>query len=108
MGSSWPFEPFRVWLRIRGDILNRKTTPRLSESATLRLGELGSAEPVNAKTPENPPHCHVPLSQSQAGSQTPMENSGIVTHLNVDWQCRQKGALYSIQSFPVHSVLFCS
>jgi hypothetical protein len=23
-----PFEPFRYWLRIRGDICNRKTTPR--------------------------------------------------------------------------------
>ena len=29
-----PFEPFRFWLRIPGDIGNRKTTPR--------LGELGS------------------------------------------------------------------
>jgi hypothetical protein len=37
-----PFEPFRFWLRIRGDIRNRKTTPGLSESATLRLGESGS------------------------------------------------------------------
>ncbi len=36
-----PFEPFRFWLRIRGDIRNRKTTPRLGESATLRLGESG-------------------------------------------------------------------
>ncbi len=26
------FEPFRFWLRIRGDIHNRKTTPRLSSS----------------------------------------------------------------------------
>ncbi len=34
-----PFEPFRFWLRIRGDIHNRK---RLPESATLRLGESGS------------------------------------------------------------------
>jgi hypothetical protein len=25
-----PFEPFRFWLRIRGDIRNRKTTPRLT------------------------------------------------------------------------------
>ena len=25
-----PFEPFRFWLRIRGDIRNRKTTPRLA------------------------------------------------------------------------------
>jgi hypothetical protein len=36
------FEPFRFWLRIRGDIRNRKTTPRPGESATLRLGESGS------------------------------------------------------------------
>jgi hypothetical protein len=36
------FEPFRFGLRIRGDIRNRKTTPRLGESATLRLGESGS------------------------------------------------------------------
>jgi hypothetical protein len=29
-----PFEPFRFWLRIRGDIRNRKTTPRLGESGS--------------------------------------------------------------------------
>jgi len=33
-----PFEPFSFWRRIRGDIHNRKTTPRLGESVTLRLG----------------------------------------------------------------------
>ena len=33
------FEPFRFWLRIRGDIRNRKTTSRLSGSC---YGELGS------------------------------------------------------------------
>jgi hypothetical protein len=97
------FELFRFWLRIRGDIRNRKTTPRLSVLASRRLSEsvsrgvgdspthrvrelltlrldydylrkfeakigtarnvvLGTyAEPVYAKTPENPPHCHVPL-----------------------------------------------
>jgi hypothetical protein len=27
-----PFEPFRLWLRIRRDIRNRKMTPRLAES----------------------------------------------------------------------------
>jgi hypothetical protein len=36
-----PFEPFRFWLRIRRDMRSRKTTPRLVESATLRLGEYG-------------------------------------------------------------------
>jgi hypothetical protein len=30
------FEPFRFWLRIRGDIRNRKTTPRLGESGSRR------------------------------------------------------------------------
>jgi hypothetical protein len=34
-----PFELFRFWLRIRGDINNRKTTPRLSESTTPRLAQ---------------------------------------------------------------------
>ncbi len=29
-----PFEPFRLLLRIRGDIRNRKTIPRLVESGT--------------------------------------------------------------------------
>ena len=29
-----PFEPFRFWLRIRGDIRNRKTTPRVGDSAS--------------------------------------------------------------------------
>ncbi len=43
LGSlTLPFEPFRFWLRIRGDIRNRKTTPRLGESASRRLGESGS------------------------------------------------------------------
>ncbi len=28
------FEPFRFWLRIRGDIRNRKTIPRLAESGS--------------------------------------------------------------------------
>jgi hypothetical protein len=28
------FEPFRFWLRIREDIRNRKTTPRLAESGS--------------------------------------------------------------------------
>jgi hypothetical protein len=37
-----PFEPFRFWLQIRGDIRNRKTTPRLGESATPQLDESGS------------------------------------------------------------------
>jgi hypothetical protein len=32
-----PFEPFRFWLRIRGDIRNRKTTPRHAESGSRRL-----------------------------------------------------------------------
>ncbi len=49
------FEPFRFWLRILGDILIRKRTPRLNdtvvgdslyqryaESATLRLNDMGS------------------------------------------------------------------
>jgi hypothetical protein len=31
-----PFEPFRFWLRIRGDIRNRKTTPRLAELGSQR------------------------------------------------------------------------
>jgi hypothetical protein len=38
--SLWPrcltlhFEPFRFWLRIRGDICIRKTTPRIGESGS--------------------------------------------------------------------------
>jgi len=32
-----PFEPFRLRLRIRGDIRNRKKTPRLGESGSRRL-----------------------------------------------------------------------
>ena len=34
-----PFEPFRFWLRIRGDSRNRKTTPRLSKSGSRRLSD---------------------------------------------------------------------
>ncbi len=39
------FEPFRFWLRIRGDIRIRKSTPRYhryGESPTLRIGDRGS------------------------------------------------------------------
>ncbi len=47
-GPHWsltlPFEPFRLWLRIRGDIRSRKTTPRLGESANGWLGESGSRQ----------------------------------------------------------------
>jgi hypothetical protein len=38
--SLWPrsltlhFEPFRYWLRIRGDICIHKTTPRIGESGS--------------------------------------------------------------------------
>ncbi len=35
-----PFEPFRFWLRIRRDIRNQKTTPRLAESAFECLKEI--------------------------------------------------------------------
>jgi hypothetical protein len=34
-----PFQSFRFWLRIHGNIRNLKTTPRLGESATLQLAE---------------------------------------------------------------------
>jgi hypothetical protein len=34
-----PFERFRFWLRIREDIRNRKTTPRLTESGSRRLSD---------------------------------------------------------------------
>ncbi len=34
------FEPFRVWLRIRGDIRNRKRTPRFAESGSRQGGQL--------------------------------------------------------------------
>jgi hypothetical protein len=40
-----PFEPFRFWLRIRGDIHIRKTTPRhhrYGESPTPRISDTGS------------------------------------------------------------------
>ncbi len=37
-----PFEPFRFWLRIRGDIRNRKTTPRIGESGSRRLSDSAS------------------------------------------------------------------
>jgi len=36
-----PFKPFRFWLRICGDIRNRKTTPQLTKSGS-RHGESGS------------------------------------------------------------------
>ncbi len=36
------FEPFRFWLRIRGDVRNPKTTPRLSGSGSRRLSDSAS------------------------------------------------------------------
>ncbi len=36
------FEPFRFWLRIRGDIRNQKTTPRLAESGSRQLSDSAS------------------------------------------------------------------
>ncbi len=45
-----PFELFRFWLRICGDIRNRKTTPRLSESASRRLSDSGSRGAADSPT----------------------------------------------------------
>ncbi len=45
-----PFEPFRFWLRIRGDIRNRKTTPRLSESGSRRLPDSASRGVADSPT----------------------------------------------------------
>ncbi len=45
-----PFEPFRFWLRIRGDIRNLKTTPRLSKSASRRLSDLASRGVADSPT----------------------------------------------------------
>ena len=45
-----PFEPFRFWLRIRGDIRNRKTTPRLGESANWRLSDSASRGVADSPT----------------------------------------------------------
>jgi len=39
-----PFEPFRFWLRIRGDIRNQKTTPRLAESGSRGVDQSGSRD----------------------------------------------------------------
>jgi hypothetical protein len=41
-----PFQPFRFWLRICGDIYNRKTTPRLGESAFECLKENSASRRV--------------------------------------------------------------
>ncbi len=52
-----PFEPFRIWLRIRGDIRYRKTTPQLGESANRRLSDLASqgvADSVGESTTHRP------------------------------------------------------
>jgi len=69
------FETFLFWVRIRGDIRNRKTSPRLvfdyeylrefeAKCGTARKVVQGIyEEPISAKPPVNPPHCHVPLNQ---------------------------------------------
>jgi hypothetical protein len=56
-----PFGLFRFWLRIRGDIRIRKTTPcyhRYGESPTLRIGDTGSRRlPVSlSRGVEDSPH----------------------------------------------------
>jgi hypothetical protein len=43
-----PFEPFRFWLRIQGDIRNRKTTPRLGELVSRRLSDSASRGVVDS------------------------------------------------------------
>jgi hypothetical protein len=48
-----PFQPFRIWLRIRGDIRNRKTTPRLEESATLQLDGRGVGDSPTRRVEES-------------------------------------------------------
>ncbi len=54
LGPHWsltlPFEPFRFWLRIRGDIRNQKTTPWLSESANRRLSDSASRGVADSPT----------------------------------------------------------
>jgi hypothetical protein len=45
------FEPFRFWLRIRGDIRNRKTTPRLAESESRLLNVLKKTRQVRESSP---------------------------------------------------------
>jgi hypothetical protein len=45
-----PFEPFRFWLQIRRDIRNRKTTPRLGDSASRRLSDSVSRGVGNSPT----------------------------------------------------------
>jgi hypothetical protein len=45
-----PFEPFRFWLRICGDIHNRKTTPQLGESASQQLFYSASQEVADTPT----------------------------------------------------------
>ncbi len=45
-----PFEPFRFWPRIRGDIRNRKTTPRLAESGSRWLSDSASLGVDNSPT----------------------------------------------------------
>ena len=45
-----PFEPFRLRLRIRGDIRNRKKTRRVDDSPTRRVGE-SATEFLQEKSP---------------------------------------------------------
>ncbi len=46
------FEPFRIWLRIRGDIRNQKTTLRLDESGSRQLPNLASRGVVDSRLPD--------------------------------------------------------
>jgi hypothetical protein len=45
-----PFEPFRFWLRIRGDIHNRQTTPRLTKSGSRLLSDSASRGVADSPT----------------------------------------------------------
>ncbi len=45
-----PFEPFRFWLQIRGDIRNGKTTPQIGESGSRRLSDSASRGDADSPT----------------------------------------------------------
>ncbi len=84
-----PFEPFRFWLRIRGDIRNRKTTPRLGDSVSrgvcswLFKRKLGESESRR-----------LPDSASQGVANSPTQRVGESSTPRLGWP----GSRYGIAS----------
>ncbi len=82
------FEPFRFWLQILRDIRNQKTTPRLGESPTLRLGESGShwLSDLSSRGVTDSPTCRVGESAIECLKEKPAESESRQLPDSASWR----------------------